>query len=81
MTVFAGNGRLAIGVLDAAMCAIQGKDAKSTRQTCPNCKHSKILRPVRPTDEQPRKSYCTECGHEWWEFEKKPFEPADPRGA
>jgi Zn ribbon nucleic-acid-binding protein len=70
----------ASGVLDADMCPIHGKSADRMRQTCPNCKRSKILKLVKPAEEQPRKNYCIECGHEWWEFDKKPVASADPRG-
>jgi hypothetical protein len=77
---FAGIGRLPSGVLDADMCPIHGKSADRMRQTCPNCKRSKILKLVKPAEEQPRKNYCIECGHEWWEFDKKPVASADPRG-
>jgi hypothetical protein len=54
------------------MSAIHGNTADKKRQACPKCKHSETLKTVRPADEQPRKNYCAQCGHEWWEFEKKP---------
>jgi DNA-directed RNA polymerase subunit RPC12/RpoP len=54
------------------MSAIHLKSADKKRLTCPKCMHSIILKMVKPADEQPRKNYCTECGHEWWEFDKKP---------
>jgi DNA-directed RNA polymerase subunit M/transcription elongation factor TFIIS len=58
--------------LSGMMSAIHRQTADKINQTCPKCTHSEILKTVRPADEQPRKNYCTGCGHEWWEFDKKP---------
>jgi len=66
---FAGNSRFAISVLDVGMCAIH-KGLDGIKQICPNCGKSKTVRLVEPAAEQPRKHYCTECGHEWWKFDK-----------
>jgi len=52
------------------MSAIR-KAADKTTLTCPKCMHSELLKTVKSPDEQPRKHYCTECGNEWWEFDKK----------
>jgi Zn ribbon nucleic-acid-binding protein len=54
------------------MPAVHRKIARKPRQTCPQCKHTKVLKTVRHADEQPRKNYCVECGHEWWEFDRNP---------
>ena len=80
LSELAGNGRSPTGVLDADMCAIHSKTADSRRQTCPNCKHTKMLKTARPDEEEPRKNYCTECGHEWWEFDKRPVVRPDSHG-
>lgn len=64
----------------ADMCALHSKTADISRQTCPNCKHTKMLKTAKPDEEQPRKNYCIECGHEWWEFDKRPVVRRDSHG-
>jgi ssDNA-binding Zn-finger/Zn-ribbon topoisomerase 1 len=60
------------------MCAMQDKGVDGIKQTCPNCGQSKTVTLVKPAEEHPRKHYCTECNHEWWEFDKHGFLSADP---
>jgi len=58
------------------MSAIHHTPADKKKLTCPKCDHGEILYTVRPADERPRKHYCTECGHEWWEFDKSRVAPS-----
>jgi Zn ribbon nucleic-acid-binding protein len=60
--------------------AMHDKTATRIQQICPNCKKSKMIQPAKPDEPHPRKNYCIECGHEWWEFDKRAVQHPDSRG-
>jgi len=55
------------------MPTVDDETANTRRRVCPKCKHFERLKTVGDADARPRKNYCIECGHEWWEFDKKPI--------
>jgi hypothetical protein len=77
---FSGNGGLPNGVLSVDVRAMHDKTAGRIQQICPNCKKSTMIKPATPDEAEPRKHYCTECGHQWWEFDTRAVQRTDSRG-
>jgi hypothetical protein len=60
--------------------AMHDKTAGQLQQTCPNCKKRTMITPAKADEAKPRKHYCTECGHEWWESDTRAVQRNDSRG-